>query len=103
MYFHYNVESYLVDVFVAIGATWIVYRIAKYIDNSRLLNLIGRETLLILCCHEIIRQLISDLAFKGIFFGVYRGATVLIMGTIVLSGIAIMTKQVIVKYRIKQN
>ena len=103
MYFHYNAESYLVDAFVAIGATWVVYRIAKYIDNCRLLNLIGRETLLILCCHEIIRQLISDLAFNGICFGVYRGAVVLIMGTILLSGIAIAVKQVIVKYRIKQN
>lgn len=103
MYFHYNAESYLVDAFVAIGATWVVYRIAKYIDNCRLLNLIGRETLLILCCHEIIRQLISDLAFNGIRFGIYRGAVVLIMGTILLSGIAIALKQVIVKYRIKQN
>lgn len=103
MYFCYNVESYLVDAFVAIGATWIVYRVAKCKENYRLLNIIGRETLLILCCHEITRQVIGDFAYNGIRFGVYRGAVLLISGTIILSTAAIVIKQEIVKYRIKHK
>lgn len=89
----------MVDAFVTIGATWLVYRIAGYLEGSKLLNIIGKETLLILCCHEIIRQLIEDLTFVDIRFGIYRGAVVLVAGTLILSAVAIYTKTMIVKYK----
>ena len=97
MYFWYKSSTYIIDIFVAISATWLIYRISRYLEKSHVLNIIGRETLLILCCHEIVRQIIFNLEFQNISFGLYEGAAYLIGGTAILSMIVISIKYFIIK------
>ena len=97
MYFWYKSSTYIIDVFVAISMTWLIYRISKYLEKSCILNIIGRETLLILCCHEIVRQMINNLEYHNISFGQYEGAAYLIGGTALLSMFVIGFKHIIIK------
>ena len=48
---------------------------------------------------SVFQQLIEDLTFVDIRFGIYRGAAILVAGTMILSAVAIYAKTMIVKFK----